>query len=123
MNMSRTHTQSQHANWTKTLLYYTAHIGVAGSIAFLVTGSWWIALAVSVIEPAVQVLAWLMQCWEQRWEQHWEQRTQSHLLQQTQCNRGGPTARDGIRHRQRHADVHHIIGRCFRQRAGIAGIK
>ena len=44
-------------------------------------------------------------------------------LQQTQCNRGGPTARHRIRHRQRDADVHHIIGCRFRQRAGIAGIK
>ena len=79
MNMSRTHTQSQHANWTKTLLYYTAHIGVAGSIAFLVTGSWWIALAVSVIEPAVQVLAWLTQQWEQRAQRHSIQQSEQNL--------------------------------------------
>lgn len=100
MNMSRAHTQSQHVNWTKTLLYYAAHIGVAGSIAFLVTGSWWIALAVSVIEPAVQVLAWLMQCWEQ----HWEQRTQSHLLQQTAQSRNQ-------RHEQRHPVQRHAVQR------------
>ena len=92
MNISRTPTQSQHVNWTKTLLYYAVHIGVAGSISFLATGSWWIALAVSVIEPAVQVLAWLTQCWEQ----HWEQRTQSHLLQQTAQSRTQ-------RHEQRHS--------------------
>ena len=104
MNMSRAHTQSQHVNWTKTLLYYAAHIGVAGSIAFLVTGSWWIALAVSLIEPAVQVLAWLMQCWEQRWEQHWEQRTQSHLLQQTAQSRTQ-------RHEQRHSVQRHAVQR------------
>ena len=100
MNISRTHTQSQHVNWTKTLLYYAAHIGVAGSIAFLVTGSWWIALAVSVIEPAVQVLAWLMQCWEQ----HWEQRTQSHLLQQTAQSRTP-------RHEQRYSVQRHAVQR------------
>ena len=100
MNMSREHTQSQHVNWTKTLLYYTVHIGVAGSIAFLVTGSWWIALAVSVIEPAVQVLAWLMQCWEQ----HWEQRTHSHLLQQTAQSRNQ-------RHEQRHPVQRHAVQR------------
>ena len=104
MNISRTHTRSQHVNWTKTLLYYTVHIGVAGSIAFLVTGSWWIALAVSLIEPAVQVLAWLTQCWEQRWEQHWEQRTQSHLLQQTTQSRTQ-------RHEQRYSVQRHPVQR------------
>ena len=70
MNISRTHTQSGHVNWTKIWAYYAVHIGVSGGISFLVTGSWWIALVVSVIEPAVQVLAWLTQRWEQRAHSH-----------------------------------------------------
>ena len=44
-------------------------------------------------------------------------------FEQTQSNGGGPTAGHRIRHRQRHTDVHHIIGCGFRQRARVTTIK
>ena len=47
--------------WRKTLTYYALHIAIAAGISFAITGSWPIALAVSLLEPAVQVLAWLSQ--------------------------------------------------------------
>ena len=47
--------------WCKTLTYYAFHIAIAAGISFSITDSWTIALAVSLLEPAVQVLAWLSQ--------------------------------------------------------------
>ena len=47
--------------WRKTVTYYALHIAIAAGISFAITGSWLIALAVSLLEPAVQVLAWLSQ--------------------------------------------------------------
>ena len=62
--------------WRQTITYYTLHISMAAAIGFAITGSWGVALAVSVIEPAVQVLAWLTQ--------QWEQRVQNHSIQQSE---------------------------------------
>ena len=62
--------------WRQTITYYTLHISMAAAIGFTITGNWGVALAVSVIEPAVQVLAWLTQ--------QWEQRAQSHSIQQSE---------------------------------------
>lgn len=45
--------------WRKTVTYYALHIAIAAGMSFAITGSWPIALAVSLLEPAVQVLAWL----------------------------------------------------------------
>ena len=62
--------------WRQTITYYTLHISMAAAIGFAITGSWGVALAVSVIEPAVQVLAWFTQ--------QWERRDQSHSIQQSE---------------------------------------
>ena len=62
--------------WRQTITYYTLHISMAAAIGFAITGSWGVALAVSVIEPAVQVLAWFTQ--------QWERRVQNHSIQQSE---------------------------------------
>ena len=62
--------------WRQTITYYTLHISMAAAIGFAITDSWGVALAVSMIEPAVQVLAWLTQ--------QWEQRVQNHSIQQSE---------------------------------------
>ena len=72
-----THPAARPTNtWRQTITYYTLHISMAATIGFAITGSWGVALAVSVIEPAVQVLAWLTQ--------QWEQRAQNHSIQQSE---------------------------------------
>ena len=68
--------------WRQTITYYTLHISMAAAIGFAITGSWGVALAVSVIEPAVQVLAWLTQQWEQRAQNHSIQQSEQSLAVQ-----------------------------------------
>lgn len=84
MNNPHTLTPSQQANWRQTLAYYTVHISIAAAIAFLVTGSGWIALAVSLIEPVVQLLAWFTLRWERHAQNRKDSRTNSHAHQHTQ---------------------------------------
>ena len=72
-----THPAARPTNtWRQTIIYYSLHISMAAAIGFTITGSWGVALAVSMIEPAVQVLAWLTQ--------QWEQRAQNHSIQQSE---------------------------------------
>lgn len=72
-----THPAARPTNtWRQTIIYYSLHISIAAAIGFAITGSWGVALAVSMIEPAVQVLAWLTQ--------QWEQRVQNHSIQQSE---------------------------------------
>ena len=68
--------------WRQTIIYYSLHISMAAAIGFAITGSWGVALAVSVIEPAVQVLAWLTQQWEQRAQNHSIQQSEQSLAVQ-----------------------------------------
>ena len=72
-----THPAARPTNtWRQTIIYYSLHISMAAAIGFAITDSWGVALAVSMIEPAVQVLAWLTQ--------QWEQRAQNHSIQQSE---------------------------------------
>ena len=72
-----THPAARPTNtWRQTVIYYSLHISMAAAIGFAITDSWGVALAVSMIEPAVQVLAWLTQ--------QWEQRVQNHSIQQSE---------------------------------------
>ena len=72
-----THPAARPTNtWRQTIIYYSLHISIAAAIGFAITDSWGVALAVSMIEPAVQVLAWLTQ--------QWEQRVQNHSIQQSE---------------------------------------
>lgn len=41
----------------KTLTYYLLHITVAALVAYLVTGNFWMALTLSMLEPTVQAFA------------------------------------------------------------------
>lgn len=68
--------------WRQTITYYTLHISMAAAIGFAITDSWGVALAVSMIEPAVQVLAWLTQQWEQRVQNHSIQQSEQSLAVQ-----------------------------------------
>jgi uncharacterized membrane protein len=44
----------------KTLTYALMHLLVAMSVAFVLTGSWAAALAIGLIEPAVQTVAYTL---------------------------------------------------------------
>lgn len=44
----------------KTLSYAMMHLVVAMSVAFALTGSWAAALAIGLIEPAVQTIAYMV---------------------------------------------------------------
>ena len=78
-----THPAARPTNtWRQTIIYYSLHISIAAAIGFAITGSWGVALAVSVIEPAVQVLAWLTQQWEQRAQNHSIQQSEQSLAVQ-----------------------------------------
>ena len=75
-----THPTARPTNtWRQTIIYYSLHISIAAAIGFAITGSWGVALAVSMIEPAVQVLAWLTQQWEQRAQRHSIQQSEQNL--------------------------------------------
>lgn len=50
----------------KTASYYVMHIGVAALVAYAVTGSWLMALTLSLLEPTVQTLAFFVH--EKVWE-------------------------------------------------------
>lgn len=41
----------------KTLTYYILHITVAALVAFAITGNFWMALTLSLLEPTVQAFA------------------------------------------------------------------
>lgn len=41
----------------KTLSYYIVHISVAMMVAYVITGNFWIAATLSLLEPTVQAFA------------------------------------------------------------------
>ena len=41
----------------KTLSYYIMHITVAMLVAYIITGNFWMALTLSLVEPTVQAVA------------------------------------------------------------------
>lgn len=44
----------------KTASYYVVHIGVAAVVAYAVTGNWWVALTLSLLEPSVQAVVYFV---------------------------------------------------------------
>ena len=50
----------------KTLSYYIMHITVAMIVGYLVTGSLWMAVTLSLVEPTVQAFAYFFH--ERTWE-------------------------------------------------------
>jgi len=50
----------------KTLSYSLMHLSVAVCVAFVLTGSWRAALAIGLIEPAVQTVAYTLH--ERAWD-------------------------------------------------------
>lgn len=59
----------------KTLSYYIMHISIAMLVGYFVTGSWAMALALSLLEPTVQAIAFFFheKAWEQKQVQNSEQ--------------------------------------------------
>ena len=49
--------QTNQRIFKKTLSYYIMHITVAMLVAYVVTGNFWMALTLSLIEPTVQAFA------------------------------------------------------------------
>ena len=54
----------------KTLSYYLMHITVAMLVGYFVTGSLWMAITLSLLEPTVQAVAYFFH------ERLWEKKTQ-----------------------------------------------
>ncbi|AEG91736.1 DUF2061 domain-containing protein [Ramlibacter tataouinensis] len=56
--------------WTlkKTASYYVMHISVAAVVAYLITRDWQAAVALSLIEPSVQAVAYFFheKAWQKR---------------------------------------------------------
>lgn len=57
----------------KTASYYVIHIVVAAAVAYAVTGSWAAAMALSLLEPSVQAVAYFLhdKAWAQARLQRW----------------------------------------------------
>lgn len=47
----------------KTLSYATMHVGIATTLAYLLTGNWAISLGIGLIEPLVQTVAFPLHEW------------------------------------------------------------
>lgn len=60
----------------KTASYYVMHITVAALVGFAVTGSFWMALTLSLVEPTVQAFAFFFH------EKAWERIGQRRALEQ-----------------------------------------
>jgi uncharacterized membrane protein len=50
----------------KTASYYCTHIVVAALVAYAVTGDWWAAIALSLLEPTVQTVVYFFH--ERAWQ-------------------------------------------------------
>jgi uncharacterized membrane protein len=56
----------------KTSTYATMHFVIAAIVAYAITGDWRAALAISLIEPAVQTVAYVFH--ERAWARFWPPR-------------------------------------------------
>lgn len=56
----------------KTATYGTMHFGVAGAVAYAITGDLRAAIAISAIEPVVQTVSYILH--ERAWERWWPAR-------------------------------------------------
>ena len=45
---------------TKTASYYVIHVVVAATVAYVVTGNWWVSMTLSLLEPSVQAVAYFL---------------------------------------------------------------
>lgn len=61
----------------KTASYYVLHIVVAAGVGYAVTGSFWMALTLSLLEPTVQAVAFFFH------EKVWERRQKSQQAKQS----------------------------------------
>lgn len=57
----------------KTASYYVLHVTVAALVAYAVTGNFWLALTLSLLEPTVQAFAFFFH--EKAWQRWGGQRT------------------------------------------------
>ncbi|WP_407306329.1 DUF2061 domain-containing protein [Acinetobacter sp.] len=68
----------------KTFSYYIMHITIAMLVGYFVTGSIWMALTLSLLEPSIQAIAFFFH------EKVWEAKTSKNTEKQeyAQLNRG-----------------------------------
>jgi uncharacterized membrane protein len=59
----------------KTASYYVMHVVVAALVGYAITGSLWLALTLSLVEPTVQAVAFFFH--EKAWERWGAQRSAS----------------------------------------------
>lgn len=62
--------QNQHM-FKKTLSYYVMHITVAMLVGYFVTGSIWMAMTLSILEPTIQAVAYFFH------ERVWDKKNQT----------------------------------------------
>lgn len=73
--------QQNRAMVQKTMSYYAMHMSVAVVVAWAITGSWQMAVAISMVEPLVQAGAYF---WHERW---WTARGQTQAVTTACCAR------------------------------------
>lgn len=68
MSHIRRFTYNHRTALMKTGSYYVMHIVVAATVAYAVTGEWWAALTLSILEPSVQAVAYFFheRAWARR---------------------------------------------------------
>ncbi len=59
----------------KTASYYVTHISVAALVAYAVTGNWFVALTLSLLEPTVQTVVYFFH--ERIWARYAVRQTKS----------------------------------------------
>ena len=67
--------QNNQRIFKKTLSYYIMHITVAMLVAYAVTGSFWMAVTLSLLEPTVQAFAFFFH--EKAWNKRDQKAAQS----------------------------------------------
>ena len=67
--------QSNQRIFKKTLSYYIMHITVAMLVAYAVTGNFWMAVTLSLLEPTVQAFAFFFH--EKAWNKRDQKAAQS----------------------------------------------
>jgi len=67
--------QSNQRVFKKTLSYYIMHITVAMLVAYAVTGNFWMAVTLSLLEPTVQAFAFFFH--EKAWNKRDQKAAQS----------------------------------------------
>lgn len=69
----------------KTLSYYIMHITVAMAVAYAVTGNFWVAMTLSLLEPTVQAVAFFFH------EKVWNRKSAAQQVEETNAEHRSQT--------------------------------